>query len=127
MSVESDIFAGLEHVLTTGSTTPETMAAAGVIEVEKVIKALSTGAAFDWSGALRAVEAHSAASPEKVYATVEEIASIIGIFVPVAAVVANNMKIAEPLVPVVVYVVEHSTPPIPGAPNASPEGHDASL
>ncbi len=119
-TIASDLITGAEDVLKTGSTNAASGTPSAIVKVEEIIKALEMGASYDWKGAIAALKAKSFT---KIYASVEEVASIIGVFDPAAAIVADDMKLLEPLLPVIVYVVAHNKPLEPDAPGAVAEGN----
>jgi len=118
--IVSEIATGIADVLKTGSTNAASGTPASILNIEEAIRAFESAATFDWKGAAAALKANDW---QKNYATLEEFASLLGFFVPEAAVIANDMKLLAPLWPVIVYVVQHNKPLEPGASGAAPEGN----
>lgn len=79
-------------------------------EITNVLKAVQILSKFNWEGMLQALESASVEAKAKaVFLTVEEIASIVGVFIPVSAIVANDMAAAQIIFPIIEwYLVNHS-------------------
>ena len=77
-----------------------------VVSAEKVLAALKIGASFNWAGAIAAFEGEN--TQAKILdgmIAADDVAEIVGVFLPPAAIVANDLGVAIAVEPFVYQIV----------------------